>query len=98
MKLSSCGKRIFIKAHTIKQVISFRIKANLRKGWVELFDETDSQGPQVLNNLKKSGIDDLVEFNSSKDVTNMFEMLDGPMTKQKGYFNPTSVISWWFRS
>ena len=46
-----------------------------------------------LETLKKNGLaDGVVEFNSGKDITNMYEMFDGPMENCVGYFKPASVF------
>jgi hypothetical protein len=45
----------------------------------------------VLGTLRENGLaEGIVEFKSGKEVTKMFEMLDGPMRKHIGYFNPAA--------
>ena len=35
--------------------------------------------------------DGVIEFKSGKEITQKWEILDGPMEGSVGYFNPTSV-------
>jgi hypothetical protein len=63
-------------------------------GWILLNDEKDTVCSKTLDTLRKNGLaDGVVEFKSGKDVTNMWEMFDGPMTGSVGYYNPSSVLS-----
>jgi len=57
-----------------------------------LYDESDPELPEVMELLESYGVKGLIKLDSGKEVTEMFEMIDGPMTHQKGYFNPTSVM------
>ena len=36
--------------------------------------------------------DGIIEFKSGKEITEKWEMFDGPMEGSVGYFNPTSVF------
>jgi hypothetical protein len=45
-----------------------------------------------LNTLKKNGLaEGVVEFASGREITDMWDMFDGPMDDSVGYYNPTSV-------
>ena len=62
-------------------------------GWVFLNDENDKICSNALETLKKAGLaKGVLELKSGKDVTERWEMLDGPMEGSVGYFNPASVI------
>ena len=64
-------------------------------GWIHLCDEKDKLCSATLDTLRSTGLaQGIVEFNSGREVTNMFEMLDGPMEKLIGYFNPGAVTSY----
>ena len=55
-------------------------------------DEKDDICSKTLDTLKKNGLaDGIIEFKSGKEITEKWEMLDGPMEGSVGYFNPTSV-------
>jgi hypothetical protein len=48
---------------------------------------------KTLQTLRAQGLDHgCIEFTSGKQITEMFEMFDGPMEDEIGYFNPSSVI------
>jgi hypothetical protein len=64
----------------------------LMTGWIFLNDENDKICSNALETLKKTGLaTGVVELKSGKDVTERWEMLDGPMEGSVGYFNPSSV-------
>ena len=61
-------------------------------GWICLWGETDPSCSKTLHTLRTTGLaDGIVEFKSGEQVRNMFEMLDGPMDRHVGYFNPACV-------
>jgi hypothetical protein len=85
------GKRNCLRGHIIKQVLNNMW--NLIIGWILLNDEKDTVCSKTLDTLRKNGLaDGVVEFKSGRDVTNMWEMFDGPMTGSVGYYNPSSVL------
>jgi len=56
-------------------------------------DENDDICSETLETLKKNGLaDGVIEFKSGKEITQKWEMLDGPMDGSVGYFNPVSVL------
>ena len=61
-------------------------------GWILVNDETETVCARSLETLRKNGLaDGVVEFKSGREVTNAWEMFDGPMEGEIGYFNPASV-------
>lgn len=61
-------------------------------GWILLNDEKETVCARSLDTLRKNGLaEGVVEFKSGKEVTNAWEMFDGPMEGAVGYFNPASV-------
>jgi len=45
-----------------------------------------------LETLRRNGLaEGVVEFKSGTDITDMYEMFDGPLENCVGYFNPASV-------
>lgn len=66
--------------------------SKLIRGWILVNDEKDDQCSKTLETLKKNGLaDGVIEFKSGKEITEKWEMFDGPMEGSVGYFNPTSV-------
>lgn len=62
-------------------------------GWILLNDETDTVCCRRLDTLRKYGLaQGVVEFKSGQEVTNTWEMFDGPMKGSVGYFNPASAL------
>ena len=83
----SCSRELIIRQ-------AFPIVTKLILGWIFISDEKDTVCARSLETLKENGLaDGVVEFKSGKDITNMYEMFDGPMENCVGYFNPASVPS-----
>jgi hypothetical protein len=62
-------------------------------GWILVNDSSDTLCSETLNTLKKNDLaEGVVEFKAGKEITDMFEMLDGPMEGSVGYYNPASVL------
>ena len=56
-------------------------------------DVADTLCSKTLDTLKKNGLaEGVVEFHSGKEITDMFEMIDGQMEDSVGYYNPASVV------
>jgi len=52
----------------------------------------DTLCARTLATLRKNGlVDGVIEFKSGKEVTDRWEMFDGPMEGSVGYFNPMAV-------
>lgn len=61
-------------------------------GWILINDEKDTICSKTLETLRNSGLaDGVIEFKSGQEITEKWEMLDGPMEGSIGYFNPASV-------
>jgi hypothetical protein len=85
------GRLNYIKEHITKQV-SLQ-NDNLIVGWILINDEKDDLCSKTLETLKNNNLaDGLIEFKSGKEITEMYEMFDGPMEGSVGYFNPASVF------
>ena len=96
-KQSRYGRRNCSKGHISRQVVFFPCPLCMRgvdqAGWVMTVDEKDDLCTKTLETLRKTGLaDGCVEFKSGADVTMMWEMIDGPMKGEIGYFNPSSVF------
>lgn len=86
----SSGRRSCSGEPIIRQVIP--LPSPLIQGWIFINDEKDTVCARSLETLKMNGLaDGVVEFNSGKAITDMYEMFDGPMENCVGYFNPASV-------
>jgi hypothetical protein len=90
------GRLIYTKTHIIKQVSIHKL--TLIAGWILVNDESDDKCSKTLDTLKANGLaDGVIEFKSGKEITENYEMFDGPMEGTVGYFNPTSVQSLFMR-
>lgn len=95
---SSYGSLISSGAPTFRQVII--LSAKLISGWIltgeAVAGKTRRSAQTVhktIQTLRDQGLDKgLIEFKSGKEITEMFEMIDGPMEGEIGYYNPMSVI------
>jgi hypothetical protein len=65
---------------------------SINLGWILVNDENDSTCSDTLNTLRKNGLaDGIIEFSCGEEITRMYPMINGPLERLKGYYNPSSV-------